>query len=85
MGSMGVSITSTSHRYPPGIHVPTLTWFRDDDAQSIDWEVQEKHIRFLIESGLHGSKRCLQITQRPFTLIADNATQLLLQGPMAKV
>ncbi|PNS17047.1 L-threo-3-deoxy-hexylosonate aldolase [Sphaceloma murrayae] len=40
--------------YPPGIHVPTLTWFKDDEDQNLDWEVQETHLRFLITSGLHG-------------------------------
>ncbi|QKX61083.1 uncharacterized protein TRUGW13939_08229 [Talaromyces rugulosus] len=47
MGSIGKS-------YPPGIHVPSLTWFRSDDTQSIDWELQERHLEFLVGSGLHG-------------------------------
>jgi 4-hydroxy-2-oxoglutarate aldolase len=42
--------------YPPGIHVPSLTFFRDNARQDIDWEVQEAHMEFLITSGLHGSK-----------------------------
>ena len=41
--------------FPPGVHVPCLTWFRDTRDQEIDWDVQRKHISFLIESGLHGS------------------------------
>lgn len=41
--------------FPPGVHVPSLTWFRDTPEQEIDWEVQKYHFRFLIESGLHGS------------------------------
>jgi hypothetical protein len=53
MGSLGSS--SMAKVYPPGIHVPSLTWFKDGDEQAIDWEVQEKHIRFLVDSGLHGS------------------------------
>ncbi|KAK5056756.1 hypothetical protein LTR84_012288 [Exophiala bonariae] len=40
--------------FPPGIHVPSLTWFKDDDAQTIDWSLQESHVKFLIEAGLHG-------------------------------
>jgi hypothetical protein len=41
--------------FPPGVHVPSLTWFRDTANQEIDWDVQQKHLSFLIESGLHGS------------------------------
>ena len=54
--------------FPSGIHVPALTFFRDDARQEIDWEIQEKHLEFLIASGLHGSKylvspRCFPISQ----------------------
>ena len=41
--------------FPGGIHVPSLTFFRHDTRQEIDWEVQAKHFEFLISSGLHGS------------------------------
>ncbi|KAI9727368.1 MAG: hypothetical protein M1834_008439 [Cirrosporium novae-zelandiae] len=48
-------ISSTSSKaFPPGIHVPSLTFFRDDARQEIDWDVQEKHLNFLVASGLHG-------------------------------
>jgi len=40
--------------FPPGIHVPCLTWFADDARQEIDWDLQKQHLRFLISSGLHG-------------------------------
>ncbi|KAH7360342.1 hypothetical protein BKA65DRAFT_523382 [Rhexocercosporidium sp. MPI-PUGE-AT-0058] len=40
--------------FPPGVHVPSLTWFLDDSNQEIDWDTQRKHLSFLIESGLHG-------------------------------
>ena len=40
--------------YPPGIHVPSLTWFKSDATQSVDWDLQERHIEFLIRSGIHG-------------------------------
>ncbi|KAF1945525.1 aldolase [Clathrospora elynae] len=46
--------SSTSYSFPPGIHVPSLTWFKNDSAQEIDWNVQEKHFEFLISNGLHG-------------------------------
>ncbi|KAM6486211.1 hypothetical protein HDV62DRAFT_378358 [Trichoderma sp. SZMC 28011] len=40
--------------FPPGIHVPSLTWFGSDDSQEIDWDLQERHLNFVITSGLHG-------------------------------
>ncbi|KAL1870790.1 hypothetical protein VTK73DRAFT_2514 [Phialemonium thermophilum] len=45
---------SAAKSFPPGIHVPSLTWFRDDATQEIDWDVQTKHLEFLANSGLHG-------------------------------
>jgi 4-hydroxy-2-oxoglutarate aldolase len=45
---------STPYSFPPGIHVPSLTWFKADASQEIDWDVQEKHFEFLISNGLHG-------------------------------
>lgn len=42
------------YSFPPGIHVPSLTWFKDDASQEIDWDVQERHFEFLISNGLHG-------------------------------
>lgn len=42
--------------FPAGIHVPSLTWFGDDASQEIDWDVQTKHIEFLVNSGLHGGR-----------------------------
>lgn len=47
-------IGSIHSPYPPGIHVPSLTWFKPGSTQSIDWALQEKHIDFLVRSGLHG-------------------------------
>jgi 4-hydroxy-2-oxoglutarate aldolase len=45
---------ATQYSFPPGIHVPSLTFFTNDQSQSIDWETQEKHFEFLISNGLHG-------------------------------
>ena len=60
--------SAASKAYPPGIHVPTPTFFKEDVKQSIDWETQEKHTQFLVKSGVQGSKIiCFQIpsqTQR---------------------
>jgi hypothetical protein len=42
--------------FPGGIHVPSLTFFKNGDRQDIDWDIQEKHFEFLISSGLHGSR-----------------------------
>ncbi|KAF1920198.1 hypothetical protein BDU57DRAFT_437450 [Ampelomyces quisqualis] len=44
----------SNYSFPPGIHVPSLTWFKNDKTQKIDWKVQEKHFEFLISNGLHG-------------------------------
>ena len=45
-------VDASRYSYPPGIHVPSLTWF--NEQQEIDWDVQEKHFEFLISNGLHG-------------------------------
>ncbi|OAL49329.1 dihydrodipicolinate synthetase family protein-like protein [Pyrenochaeta sp. DS3sAY3a] len=50
----GSSNGATAYSFPPGIHVPSLTWFKNEGAQEIDWDVQEKHFEFLISNGLHG-------------------------------
>lgn len=46
---------SASRPFPPGIHVPSLTWFAGTNEQEIDWAVQRQHLEFLVKSGLHGS------------------------------
>lgn len=51
--------TSQARPFPQGIHVPSLTWFDNDRNQEIDWDVQTKHLEFLISSGLHGSESFL--------------------------
>lgn len=40
--------------YPPGIHVPSLTFFDSSPRQEIDWDTQRKHITFLVTSRVHG-------------------------------
>ncbi|KAH7128838.1 dihydrodipicolinate synthase [Dactylonectria macrodidyma] len=37
-----------------GIHVPCVTWFKNTDTQEIDWDLQRKHLEFLIGSGVEG-------------------------------
>nr|OQO30080.1 hypothetical protein B0A51_02642 [Rachicladosporium sp. CCFEE 5018] len=51
-GAHGSEPRNTS--YPPGIHVPSLTFFGDDQRQEIDWTTQERHFSFLAKSGVHG-------------------------------
>jgi 4-hydroxy-2-oxoglutarate aldolase len=48
------SVSRRGTPYPPGIHAPSLTWFKSDETQSINWEIQQMHLEFLINSGLHG-------------------------------
>lgn len=47
-------VATTDYAFPPGIHVPSLTFFSGDAQQPIDWTTQEKHFEFLISNGLHG-------------------------------
>ncbi|OAQ64702.1 dihydrodipicolinate synthetase family protein [Pochonia chlamydosporia 170] len=51
---MGAAITERSASYMKGIHVPCLTWFLDNVTQDIDWNLQRRHIQFLIQSGVDG-------------------------------
>lgn len=42
--------------FPPGLHAPSVTFFLPDgDRQEIDWETQERHLDYLVKSGVHGS------------------------------
>lgn len=49
------SISTKGKSFPPGIHVPSLTWFKNDAEQEVDWDQQSRHIEFLVNSGLDGS------------------------------
>ncbi|RSL73780.1 hypothetical protein CEP54_000174 [Fusarium duplospermum] len=51
---MGSIATTKGKPFPAGIHVPCLTWFANDANQEIDWDLQKKHIEFLVNSGLDG-------------------------------
>ena len=62
--------------FPPGVHVPSLTWFLDDSNQEIDWDTQKKHLSFLIESGLHGSK----FPDTPFKATSFLTSTVVLAG-----
>lgn len=55
---------STRKAYPPGVHVPSLTWFENTTEQEISWPTQKKHFQFLVESGLHGGTYHCQIPVR---------------------
>lgn len=50
-----VTTTQTTKPFPPGIHGPAVTFFKEDERQEIDWATQERHLEFMIKSGLHGS------------------------------
>jgi 4-hydroxy-2-oxoglutarate aldolase len=49
---------ASQNTYTAGVHVPSLTWFRDDAEQEIDWDVQRKHFEFLVDGDVHGSMIC---------------------------
>ncbi|KJR87957.1 uncharacterized protein SPSK_07785 [Sporothrix schenckii 1099-18] len=75
------SITA-SRPFPPGIHVPSLTWFRDTAAQEIDWDVQRTHFQFLATSGLHGIV-IAGTNGEAVTLSPDEKTQLVQEARAA--
>ncbi|GAM90417.1 hypothetical protein ANO11243_084600 [Dothideomycetidae sp. 11243] len=50
----GNGASHAAYSYPPGIHVPSLTFFSNTKTQEIDWDVQEQHFEFLISNGVHG-------------------------------
>ncbi|KAL2864285.1 dihydrodipicolinate synthase family protein [Aspergillus lucknowensis] len=43
-----------SRAFPPGIHGPSLTFFKDDDQQDIDWDTQARHLGYMVTSGMRG-------------------------------
>lgn len=71
--------------FPPGIHVPSLTWFGSDNSQEIDWDLQERHLNFVITSGLHGGQ-CFCLFHGNTATVADaNLIQSSLLGLMVKL
>lgn len=58
--------------FPPGIHVPSLTWFGSDDSQEIDWDLQERHLNFVITSGLHGGQHFRTFPGNTATVANEN-------------
>lgn len=73
---MGSYKPSDPQPFPPGIHVPSLTWFKNDDGQEIDWELQRQHLEFLVESGLDGIV-IAGTNGEAVTLSADEKSKLL--------
>lgn len=63
--------------FPPGIHVPSLTWFEGTQEQDIDWAVQKRHFEFLVKSGLHGIV-IAGTNGEAVTLSADEKRQLVI-------
>lgn len=53
---MASSSTKTNKPFPPGIHGPSVTFFEDDQQQDIDWATQERHLEYMITSGMHGGR-----------------------------
>lgn len=68
---------STPQPFPPGIHVPSLTWFQDTVAQEIDWDIQRRHLTFLIKSGLSGSMFNQRVFDNPET---DSVLLVVIAG-----
>jgi hypothetical protein len=72
MGSL-----SGAKSFPPGIHVPSLTWFGNDASQEIDWDVQNQHMEILVKSGLHGSKYSRSAATKSIVANSNFATVVL--------
>ncbi|KIJ41193.1 hypothetical protein M422DRAFT_209308 [Sphaerobolus stellatus SS14] len=47
-------MSNTSRRPLAGIHVPTITIFKDNKSQDIDIEANKKHILYLAQAGIQG-------------------------------
>lgn len=73
---MGSLQTSAPKPFPKGIHVPSLTWFKNDGEQELDWELQKQHLEFLIASGLDGIV-IAGTNGEAVTLSADEKSRLL--------
>jgi dihydrodipicolinate synthase/N-acetylneuraminate lyase len=39
---------------PRGIYCPTITFFKNDSDQDLDLDRQSEHIRYILQSGVHG-------------------------------
>lgn len=47
-------MSTKSRRALSGIHVPTITIFKDTKAQEVDVEANQKHILYLAQAGIQG-------------------------------
>lgn len=56
--AMASNSTKTNKPFPPGIHGPSITFFQNDQQQEIDWATQERHLEYMITSGMHGGMSC---------------------------
>ncbi|KAF4121908.1 4-hydroxy-2-oxoglutarate aldolase [Geosmithia morbida] len=73
---MSPAANAKAAAFPPGIHVPSLTWFSSDATQEIDWDTQKKHLEFMVESGLDGVV-IAGTNGEAVTLSTDEKTKLL--------
>lgn len=76
---MGAAVNSVKTNVLTGIHVPSLTWFLDDSTQEIDWDLQRKHIQFLVESGVDGSE-CLETCAMTWPNHANHDFAVVIAG-----
>ncbi|KAG8925913.1 hypothetical protein FRC02_009346 [Tulasnella sp. 418] len=49
-----VSTSAVPRPFVPGIYVPIITFFKDDEEQSLDLETHKEHIMFMARGGVHG-------------------------------
>lgn len=79
----GHSTTQTTKSYPPGIHAPSVTFFKKTEQQEIDWVTQGQHLEFLVKSGVQGSRFPEQNTLFLRRIIKLMKLQSYLQVPAA--
>ncbi|KAG9003520.1 hypothetical protein FRB90_011155 [Tulasnella sp. 427] len=51
---MAPSTSSQRRQLVPGVYVPVITIFKDDDSQALDIPAYQKHILFMAKAGIHG-------------------------------
>ncbi|KAG8925911.1 hypothetical protein FRC03_012339 [Tulasnella sp. 419] len=83
---MGQSIPANGQSVPrsttgartivPGIYVPIITFFQDDEEQSLDIETHKEHILYMARGGVHGFV-CQGSTAEAVALTFDERAQII--------
>lgn len=55
--------------FPPGVYAASLTWFSEGEGQPLDLDIQTRHLKYLIESGITGSESILPFRMKYFYML----------------